>query len=204
MTRGNLPDDPELEAERLIADSWSRIMAEEASERSFEVADRIRSAWGKLTITDRLRSLTESDIRIDVSGAGQISGRLETVEREWIGVHTSVGRCYLAIAAINSISSLGARNTARTVTAEPEPAVPSTLSEIRNDWTQLLRTLAIAGRPVTIVRADGYRNRASIIRVGADHFDAIPDPPTANRNWPMQQPGFTVVAISALAAIYVH
>lgn len=180
--------DPENEAERILADEWSRASSDEFLDRCAEVADQIRVDWGRIALSDRLRANVGQVATLAVDGAGTVTGLIEAAETDWIRVAAAGGRCYIAVGKIGIVTGLAEAGSA------PQDSIA-----VARGWTQVLRQLAVAGRPVSIALADGSRHGGMITRSGSDHVDVA--------RMSDSQAGFdrpVTIATRAIAAVWVH
>lgn len=154
---------PLVVANRLLADAESAVIADEVADRDGEVSDRIQVAWGRLGLLDRLAVTGLKEVSV-VVGSGTESARLDGVVTEvgagWFSISTATGTALVNVAAVISVSGLGA--------AARDPETVSAIERARG-WTQVLRHFT--DQPVVITVQDGSVIKGMVRRVGSDHVD---------------------------------
>src|SRR4051794_9312141 len=101
--------------QQLFADLQAQFEQEEAAAERSEDASRARSEVGALRLVDRLRGAVGTAVVLQCAGAGQVSGDLVDVGRDWLLLVDDLGRDVLcAGSAVRSVAGL----TRRTAVAE--------------------------------------------------------------------------------------
>lgn len=134
-------------AERLISDA--------------EIADRVRSEQGAVTLADRLRGQVGLILRVGTSGGNLFDGELTHVGAEWLVLTKPPGEVMVPMASIRHVEGLG-RNV-----ASEESRVHKALG-----LGSALRTLARDRAAVTVhTEGSGARIEGIIDRVGRDFME---------------------------------
>lgn len=147
--------------EELFTELDAELEATERAELAAEVAERTRSEHSRIGLSDRLRAMVGSSVRLDVRGAGAVGGRLGGVGPDWALVEGE-GGWDLLVCSGHVVEVSGLSRAAQA----PEDAVAA-----RFGLAAFLRGVARERRLVQVVREDGGTARGTIDRVGADHLD---------------------------------
>jgi hypothetical protein len=174
----------------LFADLEGQARAAEAAERDSEVADRTRAELAQITVMARLYAYVGSQVRLQVVGAGDVTGRLMRVGADWVLLVTP-DETVVAAAAIGAVVNLGAGATA-----------PEAISAVaaRTHLTAVLRAMARDRSTIVICLRQGGTFVGTPDRVGADWVDlAIHEESQAPRRSAVQ--GRMTVVFTSLATI---
>ena len=149
--------------EELFRDLEGQLEAAETAEVAAEVADRTRREAALLRLVDRLRPATGHPVRLQVRGAGQLSGRLQQVGVAWVLVAEPAGRQALVpLTAVLAVAGLGALSSS----PDREERVFAGLG-----LGSALRAIARDRLPVTVTLVDGGTITGTVDRVGADFLE---------------------------------
>jgi hypothetical protein len=176
----------------LFADLEAQLEAAQGAELSAEVADRTRHEAAQLWLIDRLVPAAGHDVRLQVRGAGQVSGRLDSLGAEWLLVSESAGRQALVpVAAVLSAGGLGALSRA-----------PGQESRVfaRLGLGSALRAIARDRVQVVVGLVDGGAVTGTVDRVGADFVEVAEHGPGEPRRQ-REVSGMRAVAFAAIAVV---
>jgi hypothetical protein len=155
----------------LFADLESQFEALQDSDLYGEVADRIRTEVGKITVLDRLRGAVGTVVRVELSDADPVRGLLTRVGKDCLLLETERYEEWLVpAAALTAIHRLG---------PWAEPAVGAVEGKL--GLAHLLRGIARDRSPVTLFCAGGTPVTGTIDRVGADFVELAEHPLDAPR-----------------------
>ncbi len=147
----------------LFADFEAQLEAADAAELASEVADRTRRERAAVRLLDRLTAAVGHVLRLQIVGAGALTGRLETSGPGWLLVIDDAGReLVVSVDALTGIYGLPGSG----VTAAQPGKVAARLG-----LSHVLRALARDRAPVRIMLVDGSAVTGTIDRVGADFFE---------------------------------
>jgi hypothetical protein len=147
--------------DELFADLEAQAHAFEALDRSAEVADRTRAELARVPLASRLHHAVGREVRVAVTGAGEVVGRLRRVGADWLLV-TTPDEVVVTAGALTALWNL------------PEAATaPTGISSLvgRSRITAVLRAIARDRSPVSVTRRDGGVLVGTPDRIGADWFD---------------------------------
>ena len=149
--------------DELFGDLEAQLEAAETAEAASEAADRTRREAARLRLLDRLRPAVGHDLRLQVRGAGQLSGRLVEVGAQWVLVAEQAGRQALVpLVAVLAVSGLGVQS----VPPDQQDRVFDRLG-----LGSALRAIARDRLPVTATLVDGSTLTGTVDRVGADFLE---------------------------------
>jgi hypothetical protein len=144
-------DDLEQQAEALYDD-----------ERAGELADRSRSEYAAVTLASRLMASVDTELTLDLVGAGPVSGLLQRVGPDWCLVHGTAQDWVVRLAAVRAVEGGSPRSV-------PEVAW-SPVSRL--GLASALRRVADSGQPCRVHGTDGTVRDGVLTRVGADFVEA--------------------------------
>jgi hypothetical protein len=147
--------------EALFADLEAQALGWQLAERETEVADRTRGEVAQISMVSRLRHRAGAPIRLQVVGAGAVSGRLNRVGPDWTLV-TTPDETVVATAAISAVHDLPWEST---------PTETISQVEARMRLTSVLRAIARDRSTVVICLRDASTLIGTPDRVGADWVD---------------------------------
>ncbi len=176
----------------LFRDLEGQLEAAEGAELAAEVADRTRHEVAQLRLLDRLAPGVGHPVRLQVLGAGQVSGQLEQVGAEWLLVAEAAGRQALVpVAAVLSAGSLGVLSRS-----------PGQESRVvaRLGFGSAVRAIARDRLQVVVVLLDGSALTGTVDRVGADFLEMAEHAPGEPRRRG-EVSGMRAVAFAAVAAV---
>lgn len=149
--------------EDLFRDLEAQLEAAEAAEVAAEVSDRTRREAARLRLVDRLRPAAGHEVRLQVQGGGQVSGRLEQVGAQWVLVAEVAGRQALVpLTSVLAVAGLG-------VLSSPPDQEERVFDRL--GLGSALRAIARDRRPVTLGLVDGSSLTGTVDRVGADFLE---------------------------------
>jgi hypothetical protein len=147
--------------DELFGDLESQLEQHEAAEFAAEVSDRTRREVGSLRLCDRLAPARGSELALTLSGAGQVTGRLQEAGADWLLLEEHGRRELLvSVAAVLSVSGVGRASEVQT-------------GEVwrRLDLRWALRGLARDRSAVQLLLCDGSSWFGTLDRVGVDHVE---------------------------------
>ena len=178
--------------DELFRDLEGQLEAAEGAELATEVADRTRREVAQLRLLDRLAPGVGHQVRLQVAGAGLVSGRLEQVGAEWLLVAEAAGRqAVVPVAAVLSAGGLGVLSR----TPGQEGRVVARLG-----LGSALRAIARDRLQVTVVLLDGSALTGTVDRVGADFLEMAEHGPGEPRRRG-EVSGMRAVPFAAIAAV---
>jgi len=186
-----------VEWEHLFDDLEGQLAAEWESERAALDAESERLRISKLTLHDRLRTMSASEARVVVELAGGEcwDAALRVIGADWVGLSAG-GDPRLRIAPLHAIESLGVDHGTLLASLSSEAAEPGLRARMTIGF--VLRDLARRRVPVTIGRRSGDPQHGTIDRAGADHLDlAVHDASEPRRMRSVR--GFRSIPFSALS-----
>lgn len=158
------PDLTRAGAEHLfdvLADLEARAGALHHRERSEEVDDRSRAAYGEVSLESRLMASVRRAVACDVRGVGTLSGQLERVGDGWFLLVAGRQEWSIRTAAVLTVRGVSERSVPREAWAAAD----------RLGITARLRRLGEEGRLASLHLEDGSRREGRILRVGADFVE---------------------------------
>jgi len=165
-----------VEWEHLFDDLEGQLAAEWEAERAALDAESERLRISKLTLHDRLRTMTATDGRmvLELAGGERWDAVLRVVGADWVGVSAG-GDSRMRIAPLEAIESLAVDHG--TLLGSLSADAPDGGLRGRMTLGFVLRDLARRRIPVTVGRRSGDPQHGTIDRAGADHLDlALHDP----------------------------
>ncbi|MEV7431562.1 hypothetical protein AB0N29_18255 [Nocardioides sp. NPDC092400] len=130
-------------------------------ERAAELADRSRAEYQQVTLASRLVASLDTDLALEVRGAGLLAGTLERVGTGWCHLRAPAQDWVVHLPAVTAVHGASARSV-------PEVAWPVTS---RLGITSALRRLADAGERCVVRVVDGSGHDGTLGRVGADFVE---------------------------------
>jgi hypothetical protein len=134
-----------------------------------EVADRIRTEVGKITVLDRLRGAVDTVVRIELAGTEPLQGLLTRVGKDCLLIEAGREEWLIPVGALVAVHRLG---------PWAEPAVGAVAGKL--GLAHLLRGIARDRSPVTVF-CGGIPVTGTIDRVGADFLEVAEHPLDAPR-----------------------
>jgi hypothetical protein len=153
----------------LFEDLESQFDALQESDLYGEVADRIRTEVGKITVLDRLRGAVDTVVRIELAGAEPLEGLLTRVGKDCLLIEAGREEWLVPVGALVAVHRLG---------PWAEPAVGAVAGKL--GLAHLLRGIARDRSPVTVF-CGGIPVTGTIDRVGADFLEVAEHPLDAPR-----------------------
>lgn len=152
--------------EELFADLESQFASLEDGSLYGEVAERIRTEVGRITLLDRLRGAVGTGVRIELVSGQPVQGELARVGKDCILIASGRSEEWLvpaaALAAVHGLEPWAER---------AEGAIAAKLGLVH-----LLRGVARDRSPVTVYGTGGQPVSGTIDRVGADFFELAEHP----------------------------
>ena len=151
--------------ERLFAfldDLEQQAEAAYDDERAGELADRSRSEYAGVTLASRLMASLDSEVTLDLLGAGPVNGLLQRVGPDWCLLHGAAQDWVVRLAAVLAVDGASERSV-------PEVAW-SPVSRL--GLGSALRRVADSGQPCRVHATDGSVRDGVLSRVGADFVEA--------------------------------
>lgn len=177
--------------QQLFADLEARFDAEQEAVERAETSSRARHELGSLRFVERLGGAVGSPVVLLCRGAGQVSGTLSDVGRDWLLLDDGGRELLVATAAVRAVGGLGRR------TAVAQGAGPVTS---RLDLRRALRGLARDRASVQVLLDEGTSLHGTIDRVGADYVELAEHPADLHRRAEAVQ-GVRTVLIDAVAVV---
>ncbi|MBY6060712.1 hypothetical protein [Microbacterium esteraromaticum] len=159
-----------MEWDHLFDDLEGQLAAEWESERAALDAESERLRISKLTLHDRLRSMTagESRLLLELTGGERWDAVLRVIGADWLGASAS-GDPRLRLVPLDAITTIGADHGV--LLSSLSPAHGEAGLRERMTFGFVLRDVARRRTPVTIGRAGSDPVQGTIDRAGADHLD---------------------------------
>jgi hypothetical protein len=132
------------------------------AERDAELADRSRAEYQQVTLASRLMASVGSELRLEVTGVGQVAGVLDRVATGWCLVGGGPQDWVVRLDAVTAVHGTSERSV-------PEIAW-SPVSRL--GLGSALRRVADAGERCVLHLLDGRSHEAVLRRVGADFVEA--------------------------------
>ncbi len=151
--------------EALFADLEAELDAEAEAERRSELADRIRSEYGRLRLIDRLQPMlgrAETAIRVGLPGGEVVAGSVLSLGSDWVLLaQDGAAECLIPLGSVQWIDGLG-----------PQSAEPGWEGKVgaRLGLRLALRRIARDRSAVAISLRGGQIQRGRIARVASDHM----------------------------------
>src|SRR5689334_10066856 len=158
-----------MQWDALFEDLESQFEALQEGDLYGEVADRIRTEVGKITVLDRLRGAVDTVVRIELSGAEPLQGLLTRVGKDCLLIEAGREEWLIPAGALIAVHRLG---------PWAEPAVGAVAAKL--GLAHLLRGIARDRSPVTVF-CGGLPVTGTIDRVGADFLEVAEHPLDAPR-----------------------
>lgn len=176
--------------ERLFDDLAAQLEAAEAADLGSEVADRTRRELARTRLGARLLASSGALVRVTLAGGTTVSGDVRDVGPDWFLLDAGRGsELLLALAAVTSISGLGAYSAAELGTVERTLGLA---------WA--LRAVVRDRAAVTLVLTDASAISGTLDRVGADYVDVAEHPLDEPRREAALR-GVRTVPLSALGLV---
>jgi hypothetical protein len=134
-----------------------------AVDRASELADRSRSEYAGVTLVTRLMASMGREVTLDLTGVGQVGGRLQRVGPDWCLVHGAAQDWMVRLPAVTAVEGASERSV-------PEVAW-SPVSRL--GLGSALRRLADTGTECRLHAMDGSVRDARLVRVGSDFVEAV-------------------------------
>jgi hypothetical protein len=179
--------------DHLLADLEAQGHAADDAALDTEVADRTRLERGRLGVADRLRAQRDAQVRLQVRGAGQLTGTVRDVGPDWVLLadpHVPDRETVVALGALDVL-------TLPSDASAPDGSGRTARSQ---DLAWVLGRLARDRAGVRILLREGAAVGGTVDRVGTDHVDvALHDGDVLRRG--DQVRGRAVVSLAAIAAV---
>jgi hypothetical protein len=133
------------------------------ADRAAELADRSRSEYAGVSLASRLMASIDSEVMLDVTGIGPVSGVLQRVGPDWCLVHGTSQDWVVRLAAVAAVDGASAR-------AVPEVAWSPVA---RLGLGSALRRLADTGQSCRLHATDGTVRDGVLTRVGRDFVEVV-------------------------------
>jgi len=145
----------------MFDDLESQAAALWEADREAELADRARSEYATVTLASRLMASVGAPVSLELTGVGQVAGRLARVGESW---------CLVCAAGQDWIVPL---RHALLVHGASERSVPEVAWSPMHQLglASAMRRLADAGTRCLLHLVDGGRHEAYVERVGADFLE---------------------------------
>ncbi|MEV7620365.1 hypothetical protein AB0N59_09495 [Microbacterium sp. NPDC089321] len=186
-----------MEWEHLFDDLEGQLAAEWESERAALDAESERLRISKLTLHDRLRTMSARGARVvlELAGGECWDASLRVIGADWVGVSAG-GDPRLRVAPLAAIESVGVDHGSLLASLASDAPDPGLRGRMTVGF--VLRDLARRRVPVTVGRRSGDPQHGTIDRAGADHLDlALHDASEARRMHSVR--GFRSIPFSALS-----
>jgi hypothetical protein len=158
-----------MRLDALFEDLESQFDALQEGDLYGEVADRIRTEVGKITVLDRLRGAVDTVVRIELAGTEPLQGLLTRVGKDCLLIEAGREEWLIPVGALVAVHRLG---------PWAEPAVGAVAGKL--GLAHLLRGIARDRSPVTVF-CGGIPVTGTIDRVGADFLEVAEHPLDAPR-----------------------
>lgn len=191
-----------MEWEHLFEDLEGQLAAEWEAERAALDAESERLRISKLTLHERLRTMSVDGARLllELDGGDRWDATLRTIGADWIGAQVD-GDARLRVIPLSAVQAIGVDHGTLLAGLAGDSA-PAGLRE-RMTFGFVLRDLARRRAPVTIARRGSDPQHGTIDRAGADHLDlALHDPHEARTTRAVR--GFRLLAFDAIAWVRVE
>jgi hypothetical protein len=162
-----------MRLDALFEDLESQFAALQEGDLYGEVADRIRAEVGKITVLDRLRGAVGTVVRVELTNAEPVTGKLSRVGKDCVLLEAERYEEWLipvnALAAVHGLGPWA---------EQAEGAIAAKLG-----LAHLLRGIARDRSPVTLfsAAAGAHAVTGTIDRVGADFLEIAEHPLDAPR-----------------------
>jgi hypothetical protein len=154
--------------QRLFDDLEAEAEAAERAALAVEVADRVRTEFGRLRLVDRLRGSSGHPVRCQVLGGEVVTGVVRDVGPDWVLVGEPSGaEALVPLDRVAAVTGLGLYSAS--------PGSEGRVSA-RLDLRYALRRLARERAGLTVVLADGTAFAGTLDRVGADFVEVAEHP----------------------------
>lgn len=171
-------------------------------ERTPELADRSRAEYAGVSLSSRLMASTDTEISLEVVGAGVLMGRLTRVASDWCALE-GPGRDGRDWVVVTSAITLARGLSARSV---PEVAWSPVA---RLGLGSALRRIAEGGSGCLVYLLDGTSHEVLVHRVGADLIEVrrVQAGPESHTGQPAGEQESTgpdarfIIATAAIAAV---
>lgn len=195
-----------MEFDRLFEDLEGQMAAEWEAERAALDAETERARIAKLSLRDRLRTLTKSGERaaLELPGNERWDCVLRVIGADWIGV-TVPPDARLRVIPLHAVRSLGTDHGAVLASLHPAVTESTAHASIRERMTLgfVLRDLARRRAPLTLATLDCDPRHGTIDRAGADHLDlALHDPGEPRRATSVR--GFALIPFAAVCWVRIE
>lgn len=178
--------------DELFADLEAQLSENAAAELAGEVADRTRREVATLSLVDRARAAVGSPVRLQVLGAGSVSGMLVEVGAQWLLLRDAAGRDVLS--PWTSVVSVVGLGLSTTTSGEGGQVFR------RLGLTAALRAIARDRAVVSVQLVDGTVVSGTLDRVGQD-FVEIGEHAVGEPRRPAQVSAVRTVAHTGLATV---
>jgi hypothetical protein len=176
--------------EALFADLEAEVDAEADAERRSEVADRIRSEFGRLRLIDRLQPLLsrpDSVVRMALPGGEVVAGAVLALGSDWaLLAQQGAAECLVSLAAVQWIEGVGG--------AAAEPGWEGKVG-LRLGLRAALRRIAQDRSTVALSLLGGQTQVGRVARVASDHV--VLEPADGDR----RASGGVTVPLAAIACL---
>lgn len=202
---GRSPTLSRVEWDHLFADLESQLAAEWEAERAALDAESERLRIAKLSLRERLRTMTSASSHavVELASGERWDCALRAIGADWIGVSVSDDR-RLRIIPLGAIAAVAVDHGAL-LASLADAAAEARGASLRERMTLgfVLRDLARRRTPVTLARRGGDPQHGTIDRAGADHLDlALHDAGEPRRARSVQ--GFRIVPIDAVTWVRIE
>jgi hypothetical protein len=194
-----------VEWDHLFDDLEGQLAAEWEAERAALDAESERLRIAKLSLRERLRTMTAGAARaaVELSGGERWDCTLRVIGADWIGVSTPDDR-RLRLIPLAAITAVAVDHGSLLASlAERASDAPGAALRERMTLGFVLRDLARRRTPVTLARRGGDPQHGTIDRAGVDHLDlALHDAGDPRRARAVH--GFRIVPLDAVTWVRIE
>ncbi len=161
---------------RLFDDLEAQLISLERAERAADVADRVRSERGQITLLQAMAADCGRTVAVEAQGVGSLKGVLREVGHDWCMLESTTAGSARQRAVLVPATSLQSVTGLSGFADQHEGA-----SRRRFGIRSALRALGRDRAMVRVYLTGGGNVQGTIDRIGQDHFDVADHPDDAPR-----------------------